>query len=107
MAGVVGPIRVVVDGAPAVVIDVLHRGFQYGHGMFETCRVVAGCVPLWTYHRARLTYTADECSLTNAVIGVWPLVRILGLDEIGQRLGRITLGIRTALEARFGFSTSY
>jgi 4-amino-4-deoxychorismate lyase len=51
-------IRALVDGVPATAIDVADRGFQYGHGMFETCRIVDGRVPLWAYHRARLLDTA-------------------------------------------------
>jgi 4-amino-4-deoxychorismate lyase len=51
-------IRVLVDGIPATAVDISDRGFQYGHGMFETCRVVDRRVPLWPYHRARLADTA-------------------------------------------------
>lgn len=35
-------------------ISPLDRGFTYGDGVFETCRVRYGQVPLWTYHRERL-----------------------------------------------------
>ena len=51
-------IRALVDGLPADVIAINDRGLQYGHGMFETCRVVGGQIPLWHYHRARLITTA-------------------------------------------------
>lgn len=40
-----------VDGAAITAAD---RGFTYGDGLFETVRVVAGHVPLWDRHMARL-----------------------------------------------------
>ena len=56
-------IHALVDGLPADVITVDDRGLQYGHGMFETCRIVDGRVPLWTYHRARLDQTAQRLNI--------------------------------------------
>ncbi len=53
-------IRALVDGLATNVIPIDDRGLQYGHGMFETCRVVAGRVPLWSYHRASLDATAQQ-----------------------------------------------
>ncbi len=47
-----------VDGLPDETIPLDDRGLQYGHGMFETCRVVDGKIPLWSFHRARLSSTA-------------------------------------------------
>ena len=41
-----------VDGDRIAVGD---RGFTYGDGLFETLRVVAGKMPLWSRHAARLT----------------------------------------------------
>jgi branched-subunit amino acid aminotransferase/4-amino-4-deoxychorismate lyase len=49
---------------------------------------------------------AEECFLTNAVIGVWPIARILDRDRVRLRPGRIARGIIDALEARFGFPRS-
>ena len=56
-------LHALVDGLPADVIAVNDRGLQYGHGMFETCRIVDGCVPLWPYHRARLDQTARRLNI--------------------------------------------
>jgi 4-amino-4-deoxychorismate lyase len=46
---------------------------------------------------------ADECFLTNAVIGVWPVARVLERSVTRLQPGRITFRIMAALEARFGF----
>jgi 4-amino-4-deoxychorismate lyase len=51
-------IDALVDGVRSDVIATDDRGLLYGHGMFETCRIVDGRVPLWPHHRARLSSTA-------------------------------------------------
>ena len=49
---------------------------------------------------------AEGCFLTNAMIGIWPVARILGCDRAQLRPGRIARSIMNALEARFGFPRS-
>ncbi len=44
-----------VDGRPADAVPVDDRGFQYGDGLFETCRVEEGRVACLTRHLARLS----------------------------------------------------
>ena len=51
-------IDALVDGVRSDFIATDDRGLFYGHGMFETCRIVDRCVPLWPYHRARLRSAA-------------------------------------------------
>jgi len=43
-----------IDAVPASAVDVADRGLAYGHGLFETMRMAAGRIPLWSYHRERL-----------------------------------------------------
>ncbi len=38
-------IRALVDGLSVETIPIDDRGLQYGHGMFETCRVLDGMIP--------------------------------------------------------------
>lgn len=42
------------NGEFSAPLSALDRGLAYGDGLFETCRVQAGGVPLWPWHRARL-----------------------------------------------------
>jgi 4-amino-4-deoxychorismate lyase len=35
-------------------ISINDRALQYGDGVFETLRIVNGCVPMWEYHQQRL-----------------------------------------------------
>lgn len=43
-----------VNGAIGQQISPLDRGFAYGDGLFETCRLTRGVIPLWALHKARL-----------------------------------------------------
>ena len=105
-----------VDGLPVETLPIDDRGLQYGHGMFETAGVMWQVLieqrpgiefPIETRDVAvEELENADECFLTNAVIGVWPVARILERDRARLRPGRIARGIIDALEARFGFPRS-
>ncbi|WP_049630042.1 aminodeoxychorismate lyase [Cellvibrio sp. pealriver] len=47
-----------VNGVLDAAISPLDRGFAYGDGIFETCRMHQGKVPLWDYHWERLEQSA-------------------------------------------------
>lgn len=49
----------VVDGE----LSALDRGLAYGDGLFETCRVTAGRVALWPWHRERLAHGAERLGI--------------------------------------------
>ncbi|MEO5629585.1 MAG: aminodeoxychorismate lyase [Thermomonas sp.] len=53
----------VVDAVPAN-----DRGLAYGDGVFETMRVHAGTLPLWTRHRERLLHGAGQLGLALPAI---------------------------------------
>lgn len=53
-----------VDGKPQDSLSLQDRGLNYGHGLFETMRLSAGQLPLWTYHRQRLGIGADKLSIS-------------------------------------------
>lgn len=46
------------NGTFGADLSPLDRGLAYGDGLFETCRVYAGRVPLWSLHRDRLMASA-------------------------------------------------
>lgn len=67
-----------VNGVFNGTVSPLDRGFAYGDGIFETCRYQAGAIPLWEFHRHRLTgacqtlmipldYSLLEAHLTSVV----------------------------------------
>lgn len=52
-----------VDGKAQTCLALNDRGFNYGHGLFETMRLSAGQIPLWAYHRQRLALGADRLAI--------------------------------------------
>lgn len=52
-----------VNGVLDAAISPLDRGFAYGDGVFETCRYSQGSIPLWNYHRERLSRSAERLKI--------------------------------------------
>ena len=52
-----------IDGKPEASLSLNDRGLNYGHGLFETMRLSAGQLPLWTYHRQRLNMGAERLGI--------------------------------------------
>jgi len=52
-----------IDGQPEASLSLNDRGLNYGHGLFETMRLSAGQLPLWSYHRQRLSRGADRLGI--------------------------------------------
>jgi len=53
-----------VNGQLGAMISPLDRAFAYGDGVFETCRVRQGRIPLWDYHVQRLTRACSRLSIS-------------------------------------------
>lgn len=49
-----------INGVIGAQVSPLDRGFTYGDGMFETCRMINGEIPLWDLHSQRLVETAKK-----------------------------------------------
>lgn len=49
-----------VNGVIGAQVSPLDRGFAYGDGLFETCRIFAGAIPLWEWHLERLQLGAER-----------------------------------------------
>lgn len=54
---------ITVNGHLGASISPLDRGFAYGDGVYETCRVTRGQIPLWALHRARLLASCQRLSI--------------------------------------------
>lgn len=71
-----------VNGVLDAGLSPLDRGLAYGDGVFETCLVRAGAIPLWPWHKARLLGSAARLQLRidlpslygylNALLGALP-----------------------------------
>jgi len=53
-----------VNGVVADVVPADDRGLHYGHGLFETMRLSAGSIPLWSRHRERLLRDAAALGIS-------------------------------------------
>lgn len=53
-----------VNGVLDAAISPLDRGFSYGDGIFETCRIHRGKIPLWEYHLDRLEQSAHRLNIS-------------------------------------------
>lgn len=65
-------LKALVDGAPAQTVPLDDRGFQYGHGVFETLAVVDGTPLLWREHYARLSAAGAQLQIA---VPAEPLLR--------------------------------
>lgn len=52
-----------INGVINAQLSPLDRGFTYGDGLFETCRYVAGQIPLWKFHCERLLNSAARLQI--------------------------------------------
>ncbi len=62
--------RIFVGGTQVDALPAHDRGLAYGDGVFETMRVHAGTLPLWSRHRARLIEGARRLGLALPPIDV-------------------------------------
>lgn len=54
---------IAINGQSGATISPLDRGFAYGDGVYETCRVAYGKVPLWQLHKERLLTSCQRLGI--------------------------------------------
>ncbi len=59
--------QVFVDGRTDASVDATDRGLAYGDGLFETCRVMTGAIPLWDRHLQRLVRDLERLSIPFSI----------------------------------------
>ena len=92
-------IHALVDGIPVETVPIDDRGLQYGHGMFETCRVINERIPLWQFHAARLSATAARLHIPLDVAAVDAEARALA----GKHSDAVLKILVTAGQGRRGY----
>lgn len=74
-----------VNGTIGAQLSPLDRGFAYGDGLFETCRIFAGAIPLWEWHRGRLQTGCERLKIpldtTRLADYLLQLIELSGLRE--------------------------
>lgn len=51
---------IAVNGVIGAQVSPLDRGFAYGDGVFETCKMLHGKIPLWHLHKERLFKSCEK-----------------------------------------------
>lgn len=69
---------IAINGVIGAQLSPLDRGFAYGDGLFETCRLLGGTLPLWDWHKERLYQGCERLMI--------PLDRGLLVDYLQQLL---------------------
>ena len=54
---------IAVNGVIGAQVSPLDRGFAYGDGVFETCRMINAKIPLWDFHKERLLDSCKKLSI--------------------------------------------
>lgn len=58
---------IAVNGVLGAQVSPLDRGFAYGDGVFETCKMLQGKIPLWNLHRERLLKSCEKLSIPVSI----------------------------------------
>ncbi|MYM62178.1 aminodeoxychorismate lyase [Pseudomaricurvus sp. HS19] len=81
---------VCVNGRSTEQLSVYDRAVAYGDGVFETCRLIDGQLPLWSYHRARLLESSQRLDIPLDIAQVTDAIaRVLRRCEASQRLSGV------------------
>jgi 4-amino-4-deoxychorismate lyase len=58
---------IAVDGVIDAQVSPLDRGFAYGDGVFETCKLQDAKIPLWNLHKERLLKSCEKLLIPVAI----------------------------------------
>lgn len=58
---------IAVNGVLGAQVSPLDRGFAYGDGVFETCKMLHGKIPLWHLHKERLLKSCEKLLIPVAI----------------------------------------
>lgn len=77
-----------INGVLHATLSPLDRGLAYGDGLFETCRVLDGQVPLWRWHHERLLHGCRRLGIAvneaELLAQLDLMLRVAGEQENGQ-----------------------
>jgi 4-amino-4-deoxychorismate lyase len=84
-----------VNGQRDAAISSLDRGFVYGDGVFETCRLADGKILLWPYHLARLTRSCAQlkiqCDRELLLTYINHLLAVDGADKLADGIVKLII----------------
>lgn len=93
-----------VNGRVATDIALGDRGFNYGHGLFETIRLSGSEAPLWPWHHRRLLAGAEKLGieLQESLLEAYFKQALAALPDDGVLKLTVTAGNDSSGYRRFG-----
>jgi 4-amino-4-deoxychorismate lyase len=86
---------IAVNGVIGAQVSPLDRGFAYGDGVFETCKILHGKIPLWHLHKERLLKSCEKLFIPIVVelveAQLSSLTAALSTSDIEDAVVKITI----------------
>jgi 4-amino-4-deoxychorismate lyase len=82
-----------INGVLGEQVSVLDRGFGYGDGVFETCRMIDGEIPLWNRHCDRLVESCKKLMIPVSVELVKDYLHQIIAHAIPQDIANVVIKI--------------
>lgn len=86
---------IAVNGAIDAQVSPLDRGFAYGDGVFETCKLKNAKIPLWDLHKERLFNSCEKLSIPLALSAIElqleNLIAVLAVEDSRNAVVKITV----------------
>ena len=86
---------IAVNGILGAQVSPLDRGFAFGDGVFETCKMLQGKIPLWHLHKERLLSSCEKLRIPVAIdlieFQLATLLAQLALTDIVNAVVKITV----------------
>lgn len=86
---------IAVNGVLGAQVSPLDRGFAYGDGVFETCKMLHGKIPFWHLHKERLLKSCEKLLIPVAIdlveAQLASLMASLAATDIANAVVKITV----------------
>lgn len=86
---------IAVNGVIGAQVSPLDRGFAYGDGVFETCKMLHGKIPLWHLHKERLLKSCEKLLIPVAIdlveAQLASLIASLAITDIANAVVKFTV----------------
>ena len=95
---------IAVNGVLGAQVSPLDRGFAYGDGVFETCKMLHGKIPLWHLHKERLLKSCEKLLIPVAIDLVEAqfasLIALLATTDVTNAVVKFTVQFPTPLSVK-------
>lgn len=86
---------IAVNGVIGAQVSPLDRGFAYGDGVFETCKMLQGKIPLWYLHKERLLKSCEKLLIPVVIdlveAQLASLIALLATTDVANAVVKFTV----------------